>query len=128
MTHLAWDECRAGVLACRRYGDHPNELPPFFPHCHVALMPLGGTFDQHCRRPGSGPASGGSPSGGARNTRAGNTRPRRPRDTPLRQRPPPAAAAPATPPPSVQTADPFGEEITLAAKKVVIVKGKAKWD
>jgi effector-binding domain-containing protein len=46
--------------------------------------------------------------------------------------PPPAtAAAPATPPPaaaSVQTADPFGEEITLAAKSVVVLKGNANWD
>ncbi|QQN64568.1 GyrI-like domain-containing protein [Bradyrhizobium diazoefficiens] len=39
--------------------------------------------------------------------------------------PPPAAAA--TPAP-VQTADPFGQEITLEAKKVVMVKGTANWD
>jgi len=46
--------------------------------------------------------------------------------------PPPAAAqAPATPPPpaaSVQTADPFGEQITLEPKKVVVIKGTANWD
>jgi effector-binding domain-containing protein len=46
--------------------------------------------------------------------------------------PPPAAAqAPAPPPASpapVQTADPFGEEITLTPKTVVIVKGTANWD
>jgi len=50
---------------------------------------------------------------------------------------PPAAAeapvtpAPASPPPpaaSVQPADPFGEETTLAAKGVVILKGSATWD
>ena len=35
--------------------------------------------------------------------------------------PPPPAAA-------VQAADPFGEEITLAAKSVVILKGSATWD
>ena len=39
--------------------------------------------------------------------------------------PPPAAAA--TPAP-VQTADPFGAETTLEAKKVVMVKGTANWD
>ena len=39
--------------------------------------------------------------------------------------PPPAAAA--TPAP-VQTADPFGQEVTLEAKKVVMVKGTANWD
>jgi effector-binding domain-containing protein len=38
---------------------------------------------------------------------------------------PPAAAAPPAP---VQTADPFGEQITLEQKKVVIAKGTANWD
>jgi effector-binding domain-containing protein len=39
---------------------------------------------------------------------------------------PPAAQTPAVPP--VQTADPFGEQITLEPKKVVIIKGTASWD
>jgi effector-binding domain-containing protein len=46
--------------------------------------------------------------------------------------PPAATQAPAAPPPAaaapVQTADPFGEEITLTPKTVVIVKGTANWD
>jgi effector-binding domain-containing protein len=45
--------------------------------------------------------------------------------------PPAAAETPATPPPAVapvQTADPFGDEITLTPKTVVIVKGNANWD
>jgi effector-binding domain-containing protein len=44
--------------------------------------------------------------------------------------PPAAAATPAVPPPAtaVQTADPFGEEITLAPKTVLVVKGSANWD
>jgi effector-binding domain-containing protein len=45
--------------------------------------------------------------------------------------PPPAAQAPDAAPPAaapVQTADPFGEGITLAPKTVVIVKGNANWD
>lgn len=44
--------------------------------------------------------------------------------------PPAAAQAPATPPADqkVQTADPFGEEVTLTAKKVVTLKGKADWE
>lgn len=45
--------------------------------------------------------------------------------------PPPATAqTPATPPSPapVQTADPFGEQITLEPKKVVIFKGTANWD
>ena len=44
---------------------------------------------------------------------------------------PPAAAtqAPAQPPAAnVQTADPFGESITLEPKKVLIAKGTANWD
>jgi effector-binding domain-containing protein len=44
---------------------------------------------------------------------------------------PPAAATQATPSPSpaqVQTADPFGEEITLAPKTVLVMKGTANWD
>ena len=44
--------------------------------------------------------------------------------------PPAAAETPAAPPATapVQTADPFGEEIMLAAKTVVILKGSASWD
>ncbi|MGB9114887.1 GyrI-like domain-containing protein [Bradyrhizobium sp.] len=45
--------------------------------------------------------------------------------------PPAAAATPATPPPSpapVQKADPFGEEITLTPKTVLVIKGTANWD
>jgi effector-binding domain-containing protein len=38
----------------------------------------------------------------------------------------PAPAAPATTP--VQTADPFGEQITLEPKTVVTLKGNANWD
>ena len=47
-----------------------------------------------------------------------------PADTPA------AEQAPASPPPAapVQTADPFGEEIVLPARKVVIAKGSANWD
>jgi effector-binding domain-containing protein len=44
---------------------------------------------------------------------------------------PAAAQTPAAPPPpaaSVQAADPFGEEITLAPKTVIVLKGNANWD
>jgi effector-binding domain-containing protein len=43
---------------------------------------------------------------------------------------PPAAAQTPAPPAAapVQTADPFGEQITLEPKKVVIVRGTANWD
>jgi effector-binding domain-containing protein len=44
--------------------------------------------------------------------------------------PPATAETPATPPAAapVQTTDPFGEEITLAPKTVVVLKGTANWD
>jgi effector-binding domain-containing protein len=42
--------------------------------------------------------------------------------------PPPAAAQNPPPAANVQTADPFGQEIKLEAKKVVIAKGSANWD
>src|ERR1700738_2436781 len=42
---------------------------------------------------------------------------------------PSTAQTPPTPPPApVQTADPFGEQITLEPKMVVIAKGNANWD
>ncbi|MCP4616127.1 MAG: GyrI-like domain-containing protein [Bradyrhizobium sp.] len=47
--------------------------------------------------------------------------------SPAPSSPPAAAQAPATPP-AVQTADPFGEPVTLEAKKVVTIKGNANWD
>jgi effector-binding domain-containing protein len=40
----------------------------------------------------------------------------------------PSTAQSPAPAPSVQTADPFGEPITLSTKKVVIAKGNANWD
>lgn len=47
------------------------------------------------------------------------------------QTPAPASPAQASPPPAapaVQTADPFGEELTLIAKTVVMTKATATWD
>jgi len=49
--------------------------------------------------------------------------------SPAPSTPPAAAQTPATPPPAAtQTADPFGEPVTLEAKKVVTIKGNANWD
>jgi len=45
--------------------------------------------------------------------------------------PPAAAETPAAPPPAaapVQTADPFGEQIALEPKTVVVLRGNANWD
>ena len=48
------------------------------------------------------------------------------------QTPPPATPAPSAPPaaaaPAPKPGDPFGEEVTLAAKTIVFVKGSANWD
>jgi effector-binding domain-containing protein len=41
---------------------------------------------------------------------------------------PPAAAQAPPAPAQVQTADPFGDQITLEPKKVVVMKGNATWD
>ncbi len=50
--------------------------------------------------------------------------------TPPATTPPAAAQTPATPPADqkVQTADPFGEEVTLTARKVVVLKSKGDWE
>lgn len=48
---------------------------------------------------------------------------------PATQATPPAAQAPAAPAPNATVAaDPFGEELTLTSKSVVILKGAANWD
>ncbi|MBN8961804.1 MAG: GyrI-like domain-containing protein [Rhizobiales bacterium] len=47
--------------------------------------------------------------------------------TPTPTPPPASATAPASPP-ATQTADPFGEEITLTPKTVLIYTGNATWD
>jgi effector-binding domain-containing protein len=54
-----------------------------------------------------------------------------PMPPPAENKSPADSPAAATPPPAVapvQTADPFGEEIALASKKVVVLKGTANWD
>ena len=81
------------------------------------------------------------PAAGSPQRRRRPRQPHRPRRRPkpllrwqaLRLRPQlrrPAAQTPAAPPAPapVQTADPFGEQITLEPKKVVIIKGTASWD
>jgi effector-binding domain-containing protein len=49
-----------------------------------------------------------------------------PADAPTAEKAP--APTPPPPAPNVQAADPFGEEFTLAPKKVVVMKGTANWD
>jgi effector-binding domain-containing protein len=142
MTDLSWDEKAARVLGCRqpeRPESGPGEewmnppctrRPGFRSLAFAALTPLaalvlfgGVALAQQPSAPAS-PEVPASPSPGpsAAPPQAASPSPA-----------PPASASPQTeqtPPPSatVQTADPFGEPITLEAKKVVIAKGNANWD
>lgn len=52
--------------------------------------------------------------------------PSAPAATPAPATPPAAAQAPANPPATQK--DPFGEEVTITAKKVISIKGTANWD
>ena len=66
------------------------------------------------------PAASASPAPAASPTPAASASPAPPTPPAAAQNPPPAA--------NVQTAEPFGQEIKLEAKKVVIAKGSANWD
>ena len=76
------------------------------------------------------PAASPTPSPSATPTSSPSTTPvpppaetKSPADTPS------AAQTPTPPPPApVQTADPFGEQFTLEAKKAVVMRGTANWD
>lgn len=52
--------------------------------------------------------------------------PQAPAATPAPATPPASAQAPANPPATQK--DPFGEEVTITAKKVISIKGTANWD
>jgi effector-binding domain-containing protein len=102
-------------------------FPRFFRLAMVALVPLAaislGLGAARAQSPTPVPPSAGTPATPATPAPAPSASP-----TPA---PPAAAATPAPTPPSpapVQTADPFGEEITLAPKTVVVMKGNANWD
>jgi effector-binding domain-containing protein len=86
----------------------------------VALIPLGavslGLVPALAQSPAASPAASATPAPA-------------PSATPAPATPPAAAQAPApSATATVQTADPFGEEISLEGKKVVIAKGNANWD
>jgi len=143
MTYLSWDESPGRVLECQplaRCG--PGSAgKPLAEGAHAKQD--FGEYRMNCLRRFRlamvvlGPVA--AISLGLATARAQSPSPAAPSATPL---PAPAAtpdpsAAPATPPAAaasppaaatVQTADPFGEEITLAPKTVVVVKGTANWD
>jgi effector-binding domain-containing protein len=88
----------------------------------VALIPLGavslGLVPALAQTPAASPA----PAASATPAPAPSATPAPATPPAAAQAPAPAATAP------VQTADPFGEEISLEGKKVVIAKGNANWD
>jgi effector-binding domain-containing protein len=113
---------------------HMNR-PRYFRLALVALIPAAamslGLVSALAQSPPATPAPAAPPAASAPATPAPA-----PSATPA---PPPAetkspadnATSAQTPPPPVapvQTADPFGEEITLASKSVVVLKGNANWD
>jgi effector-binding domain-containing protein len=113
----------------------------FFPHATVALVPaaaiwlgLGCALAQTPPPPPAPPAVT-TPTPRDPSATPAPTQPATPApgaSSPAAPGTPPATAeTPATPPPAaapVQTADPFGEEITLTPKTVVVMRGNANWD
>jgi effector-binding domain-containing protein len=102
-------------------------FPRFFRLAMVALVPVAaislGLGAALAQSPTPVPPTAGTPATPATPAPAPSASP-----TPA---PPAAAATQAPTPPSpspVQTADPFGEEITLTPKTVVVMKGNANWD
>jgi len=99
----------------------------------VALIPAAissGIGSGLAQSPAAAPPAAGTPAPSASPEPAPPATPA-PSPSPAPSTPPAAAQTPATPPPAaapVQTADPFGEQITLEPKKVVIVRGTANWD
>jgi len=143
MTYLAWDESDPCMLAWWGLAgvnrDTLSEPPPLnqglgdyrmncrrsFRLVMIALLPvtaislgLGNALAQSPAPAASPAAPAATPAPAASPSAAPSAAPA-------------AAETPATPPPAaapVQTADPFGEEITLTPKTVVVLKGNANWD
>jgi effector-binding domain-containing protein len=107
--------------------------PRFFRIAMVALIPaaavsmsIAGALAQAPPPAATNPATPATPAPETPAPAAPAT-PAPPRPSPLL---PPAEEVPKTPPDAapVQTADPFGEEITLTPKTAVVLKGSANWD
>jgi len=143
MTHLLWDETPASVLdsvcfagAAAGFGEYRMNFRMF----RLALAALAPTALALCAgqalaqaaspspeiSASPSPAPSASPAPAATPAPAASASPA-PGATPAPSTPPAAAQ---NPPPAagVQAADPFGQEIKLEAKKVVIAKGSANWD
>jgi effector-binding domain-containing protein len=104
--------------------------PRFFRLAMVALVPAAmslGLGNALAQSPPTPPPAASTPATPAPATTPAPAPETSPPATPAT---PPAQAPAATPPAAapVQTADPFGEEITLAPKTVVVLKGNGNWD
>jgi effector-binding domain-containing protein len=131
----------AAVVAAAVWSDFPGSLAQSPPASSPATSPST-TTPAETTPPAAAPApTQTSPSAATPAVPA--TPPAPTAETPAPVAPPATAQSPATPPaapapaaeappaataPKVQSADPFGEEQTLTAKKVLILKGSATWD
>src|ERR1700722_15515314 len=118
-----------GATADHGHGEYRMNLPRFFRLAMVALVPAAaislGLGIVGLGTVGLGTALAQSPPPA---TPPAASTPATPAPSPT---PAPAAEAPGPTPPApapVQTADPFGEQIALTPKTVVIAKGNANWD
>ncbi len=121
MKYPSWDESGPCVLASNRFDVRPVD---------VARDRLAGAPEQVSRRildEFSPPPAASGPATPAPAPTATPAPP--PAETKSPADMPSAAQTPATPPAApVQTADPFGEQITLEPKTVIIARGNANWD
>jgi effector-binding domain-containing protein len=144
MTYLSWDEIGRCVLerlatpTCTGTRCHALKMtlkmvmemilmncPRFFRLALIALIPAAIAWGS-----GSALAQSPPPAASTRPTPAPSATPAPPPAETKSPADSPSAAQTPVPPPAapVQTADPFGEEIMLTPKKVVILKGTANWD
>jgi effector-binding domain-containing protein len=153
MKYLAWDESRPRVLTSAKFGARTADGKPgyagrasgqgsqgeyrmksvsCFRLAVVALVPIAAislSFGNALAQspPPAAPPAASAPATPVPAPSATPAPP--PAETKSPADMPSAAQTPATPPPApVQTADPFGEQITLEPKTVVIAKGNANWD
>jgi effector-binding domain-containing protein len=110
-------------------------FPRFFRLAMVALIPIvaisSGPGDALAQSPAATPPAASTPATPAPAASATPTPAPAASPSTAPVTPPATAETPATPPPAaapVQVADPFGEQITLEPKTVVILKGNANWD
>src|ERR1700723_4504052 len=88
--------------------------PRFFPIALFALLPTVAALPAARAQAPTAPAPSATPAPPPAETKS-------PGDLP-------PTAPVTTPPAPVQAADPFGEQITLTAKTVIVTKGTANWD